>query len=312
MTVQRMDIVDVEGAVDRLRRGGVVAIPTETVYGLAASALDPVAVAKVFAIKGRPTHHPLIVHVAAASQLVGWGVVDRRAELLARAFWPGPLTLIVPRGPLALDAVTGGLETVGVRVPAHPVALALLERFGGGLAAPSANRFGFVSPTTADHVAQDLAGEDIGLVDGGPCEVGIESTIVDVSGERPALLRLGKITREEVEAVLGEPVEVALHAARAKAPGQLASHYAPRARLEVVPAERLEARRLELVAVEGPERVATLTALGASPAEWAKNLYAALREADARGPAVILIATPPEGPMQEAVVDRLARASAPR
>lgn len=312
MTVQRMDIVDVEGAVDRLRRGGVVAIPTETVYGLAASALDPVAVAKVFAIKGRPTHHPLIVHLAAASQLVGWGVVDRRAELLARAFWPGPLTLIVPRGPLALDAVTGGLETVGVRVPAHPVALALLERFGGGLAAPSANRFGFVSPTTADHVAQDLAGEDIGLVDGGPCEVGIESTIVDVSGERPALLRLGKITREEVEAVLGEPVELALHAARAKAPGQLASHYAPRARLEVVPAERLEARRLELVAVEGPERVATLTALGASPAEWAKNLYAALREADARGPAVILIAPPPEGPMQEAVVDRLARASAPR
>lgn len=307
-----MDIVDVDGAVDRLRRGGVVAIPTETVYGLAASALDPAAVAKVFAIKGRPTHHPLIVHLAAASQLVGWGVVDRRAESLARAFWPGPLTLIVPRGPLALDAVTGGLETVGVRVPAHPVALALLERFGGGLAAPSANRFGFVSPTTADHVAQDLAGEDIGLLDGGPCEVGIESTIVDVSGERPAILRLGKITKDEVEAVLGEPVEVALHAERAKAPGQLASHYAPRARLEVVPAERFEARRRELVGGEGAERVATLTALGASPAEWAKNLYAALREADALNPAVILIATPPEGPMREAVVDRLARASAPR
>lgn len=312
MTAERVDIVDVEGAVDRLRRGGVVAIPTETVYGLAASALDPAAVAKVFAIKGRPTHHPLIVHLAAASQLVGWGVVDRRAESLARAFWPGPLTLIVPRGPLALDAVTGGLDTVGVRVPAHPVALALLERFGGGLAAPSANRFGFVSPTTAEHVAQDLAGEDIGLLDGGPCEVGIESTIVDVSGERPAILRLGKITQAEVEEVLGEPVEVVLHAERAKAPGQLASHYAPRARLEVVPTERLEARRRELVAGEEAERVATLTALGASPAEWAKNLYAALREADALNPTVILIATPPDGPMREAVVDRLARASAPR
>lgn len=312
MSVSRPDIVGIEEAVDRLRRGGVVAMPTETVYGLAASALDPDAVAKVFAIKGRPTHHPLIVHLAAASQLVGWGHVDRRAETLARAFWPGPLTLIVPRGPLALDAVTGGLETVGVRVPAHPVALALLERFGGGLAAPSANRFGFVSPTTAEHVAHDLAGEDIGLLDGGPCQVGIESTIVDVSGERPAILRLGAISREAVEAVLGEPVEVVLHADRAKAPGQLASHYAPRARLEVVPAEQLEARRLELMAVEGLERVATLAALGASPAEWARNLYAALREADAQGPAVILIATPPEGPMREAVADRLARASAPR
>jgi L-threonylcarbamoyladenylate synthase len=312
MSVSHVDIVDLEGAVDRLRRGGVVAIPTETVYGLAASALDRNAVAKVFAIKGRPTHHPLIVHLAAASQLVGWGHVDRRAELLARAFWPGPLTLIVPRGPLALDAVTGGLDTVGVRVPAHPVALALLERFGGGLAAPSANRFGFVSPTSAEHVASDLAGEDIGLLDGGPCEVGIESTIVDVSGERPAILRLGAISRDAVEATLGEPVEVALHAARAKAPGQLASHYAPRARLEVVPADRLDERRLELAHVEGEGRVVVLAALGASPAEWARNLYAALRVADAGGPAAILIATPPEGPMRDAVVDRLSRASAPR
>jgi L-threonylcarbamoyladenylate synthase len=303
MSVERLSI---DQAVGRLRQGGVVAIPTETVYGLAASALDPAAVAQVFAIKGRPTHHPLIVHLASASRLLGWAEVDARVESLARAFWPGPLTLIVRRGPLALDAVTGGLETVGVRVPSHPVARSLLERFGGGLAAPSANRFGHVSPTMAEHVEADLAGEDIGLVDGGPCDVGIESTIVDVSGERPAILRLGAITRAEVEAVLGEPVESLLHAARAKAPGQLASHYAPRARLEVVPADAMERRLAEL------EGAVVLSGLGETPSEWAKNLYAALREADSTGPRVILIAPPPEGPMRDAVADRLARASAPR
>lgn len=298
--------MSIEGALRRLRQGGVVAIPTETVYGLAASALDPQAVARVFAIKGRPTHHPLIVHLASATHLMGWAEVDTRVETLARAFWPGPMTLIVRRGPLALDAVTGGLDTVGVRVPAHAMARELLERFGGGLAAPSANRFGFVSPTRAEHVEADLANEDIGLLDGGPCEVGIESTIVDVSGSRPAILRLGAISAAAVEAVLGEAVDVVLHAERAKAPGQLASHYAPRARLEVVPVEELETRRAELAGA------VVLSGLGATPGEWAQNLYAALRHADEGGPAVILIATPPEGPMRDAVADRLMRASAPR
>lgn len=299
--------MELEEAVAALRRGEVVAVPTETVYGLAASALDPAAVERVFVIKGRPSHHPLIVHLASSSHAAGWAELDDRARALAAAFWPGPLTLVLPRGPLALDAVTGGLDTVGLRVPAHPVTRELLRRFGGGLAAPSANRFGRVSPTRADHVEDDLAGEDIGLIDGGPCEVGIESTIVDLSG--PAtVLRLGAVSPEQVSAILGEPVATALHAARARAPGQLASHYAPRARVEVVPAAALASRRAELAHVG----VHVLEGLGATPEAWAQNLYAALRAADLRGPDVILVPTPPEGALSDAVHDRLSRAAAPR
>lgn len=304
----------IDEAAAALRAGGVVAMPTETVYGLAANALDPAAVARVFAIKRRPTQHPLIVHLASSAQLEGWAMATPEAHRLAERFWPGPLTLILPRGPLALDAVTGGLDTVGVRVPAHPVALALIARFGGGVAAPSANRFGRVSPTRAEHVEADLAGEEVGLVDGGPCEVGIESTIVDLSGSAPTLLRLGAISPEAIAEALDRPVSRALHAALglARAPGQLQSHYAPRAHLELVARDALEARRAELLAMgQGP--VATLAeALGDTPHAWARSLYAALREADAASPRVILVAHPPEGPLAEAVADRLQRAAAPR
>ena len=195
---------DIDRAVAVLRAGGLVAIPTETVYGLAADASNPGAVAKIFAVKQRPVHHPLIVHIAAAEQLDDWAAtIPSAAAVLADACWPGPLTLLVPRAARVLDVVTGGLDTVGVRVPAHPLTLALLTEFGGGLAAPSANRFGRVSPTTAEHVRADL-GDDVGFVlDGGPCPGGVESTIVDVSGPVPRLLRPGGIAREEIERVLG-------------------------------------------------------------------------------------------------------------
>lgn len=306
----------VDEAARSLRSGGVVAIPTETVYGLAVNALDPAAVARIFVIKGRPAHHPLIVHLASSVHATGWAELGRDGAALAEAFWPGPLTLILPRGPLALDAVTGGLDTVALRVPAHPVALDVLQRFGGGLAAPSANRFGHVSPTTAAHVAADLADEDIGLVDGGPCTIGIESTIVDLTTGRPAVLRLGAIPATALADVLGRDVGQSLGvdpaSSRARAPGQLASHYAPRAHLEIVAYEELERRESELVAA-GLGPVAVLGAkLGDTPSAWAHSLYAALREADLAGPRTILIAPPPPGPMQEAVADRLRRAAAPR
>jgi len=309
-------LVGVAEAVSILREGGLVALPTETVYGLGASALDPAAVARVFRVKGRPEHHPLIVHLADADHLPGWATVPPEAWLLAERFWPGPLTMVLPRGPLALDAVTGGLATVGLRVPAHPLTQAVLAALGAGIAAPSANRFGHVSPTTAAHVAIDLAGDVDGILDGGPCRVGIESTIIDLTGTEPTVLRLGAITPHALSEALGRPVGLRTHAAttaagdRATAPGQLASHYAPRARLELVPRAELQAR----AATHPSASTAVLDdrELGTTAESWAQNLYAALRRVDATGPAVILVPTPPPGALSAAVADRLQRASAPR
>jgi L-threonylcarbamoyladenylate synthase len=306
--------VSVDDAVAILRGGGLVALPTETVYGLGASALSPDAVSQVFAVKGRPTHHPLIVHLASADLIPGWAEMTAAAATLAERFWPGPLTLVLKRGPLAQDVVTGGLDTVGIRVPDHPVTLEVLRRFGSGVAAPSANRFGRISPTSAAHVIeefQNAAVGDIAVLDGGPCAVGLESTIVDLTGECPTVLRLGAITPEQLEAALGVPVSFALNAERARAPGQLASHYAPRARLEVLPREVLAVRRAELERV-GLRVVSLGSELGETSESWAKNLYLALRAADARGPEVILVSTPPAGALQAALEDRLARAAAPR
>ncbi|HEX8536244.1 MAG TPA: L-threonylcarbamoyladenylate synthase, partial [Cystobacter sp.] len=214
-------------------------MPTETVYGLAANAEDELAVRRVFAIKGRPATHPLIVHVADAQALSSWArLVPEHAWRLAEAFWPGPLTLVLPRSPRATDAVTGGQDTVALRVPHHPLARAVLEALGGGVAAPSANRFGRVSPTTAEHVRADL-GADVDLVlDGGPCTVGVESTIVDLSQEEPAVLRPGGLAVEELSRVLGRPVPVRV-SSTVRVSGSLASHYAPRA--GVVLAEPAEA-----------------------------------------------------------------------
>lgn len=317
--------VDVETAASLLRAGALVAIPTETVYGLGADAEQPAAVARIFAAKGRPSSHPLIVHLPSADALdEGWAAeVPPAARRLADVLWPGPLTLILRRGPRALDAVTGGLSTVGLRVPAHPLARALLERFGGGIAAPSANRFGSVSPTTAEHVHRDLGDRIDAVLDGGPCEIGIESTIVDVSTGVPRILRPGAITREMLEEILGAPVLAAGEDAP-RAPGMLASHYAPRAKVHAVAGDELEARARALVAQHG--RIALLAPrelaiampglevieVPADPAERARTLYASLRAIDERGLEHAIVVLPEERGLGVAIADRLKKAGADR
>jgi L-threonylcarbamoyladenylate synthase len=312
---------DVGIALHALRGGGLVAMPTETVYGLGADAEDPAAVARVYATKGRPADHPLIVHLADADAIDGgWAVdVPSWARLLAAACWPGPLTLVLRRGPRAGDHVTGGQDTVGLRVPSHPVALDLLRRFGGGVAAPSANRFGRVSPTDAAHVVEEFAdvlvpGRDV-VLDGGPSHVGVESTIVDCTGAAPRLLRPGAVGVAEIEAVTG--LEVATPDPTVRAPGTLAAHYAPAARLVLVERDDLPAAvagaatPVALLApadVVTPEGVHRLAAPEDSAA-YARSLYAALRAADADGIATIVAVAPAVGVLAGAVHDRLRRAA---
>jgi L-threonylcarbamoyladenylate synthase len=316
---------DLARAIAVLEGGGLVAFPTETVYGLGADATSEAAVARIFAAKGRPRAHPLIVHLAADAALDDWAAeIPEAARQLARAAWPGPLTIILRRGPRVAAAVTGGADTVGIRVPAHPVAQALLRGFGGGIAAPSANRFGAVSPTTADHVAADLGAAIDYLLDGGPCEVGVESTIVDLSRGRPVLLRPGGLARERIEPITG-PLE-APDAAAPAAPGTLASHYAPRA--EVIAVAPGEVPAIVAAAIATGARVAVL-APGSAFTAWpalaarayrlpedvagmARQLYAALRDLDATGVDVVVAALPPTAGLGEAVGDRLQRAAGPR
>jgi len=316
---------DLARAIAVLESGGLVAFPTETVYGLGADASSDAAVARIFAAKGRPRAHPLIVHLEEGASLDDWAIeVPETARRLARAAWPGPLTMILRRGPRVALSVTGGAETVGLRVPAHPVAQVLLHGFGGGIAAPSANRFGAVSPTTADHVARDLGDAVDYLVDGGACEVGVESTIVDLSRGRAVLLRPGGLARAQIEPITG-PL-AAPDAGAPAAPGTLASHYAPRAELvAVAPAEVAAA---VAAAVARGARVAVL-APGAAFAAWppseaqayrlpddvagmARGLYAALRDLDAAGIDVVIAALPPAVGLGEAVIDRLRRAAGSR
>lgn len=310
-------------AVEILGQGGVVALPTETVYGLAANAEDELAVRRVFAIKGRPATHPLIVHIPGAEALPEWvRSIPNEARRLAEAFWPGPLTLVLPRTARATDAITGGQDTVAVRVPAHPVAQAVLRALGGGLAAPSANRFGRVSPTTAEHVRQDL-GSDVDLIlDGGPCTVGVESTIVDLSSGPPAILRPGGLPAEELERVLGCPVPIRT-ASTVRVSGTLASHYAPRVGVVLVePSEavsRAETLRLQglQVGVLGPASLSlprdfVRFDIPEDPAGVARLLYLRLREADAAGLDVLVACLPPAQGLGLAVRDRLSRAAAPR
>ena len=297
----------VEQAARILRSGGLVAFPTETVYGLGADAANDEAVRRVFAAKGRPADHSLIVHFAAPEDAARWAARwSDDAEKLAAAFWPGPLTLIVPKAAHVSDVVTGGHSTVGVRVPDHPVAQSLLRSFGGGLAAPSANRFGQVSPTTAAHVAIELADRVDLILDGGACRVGVESTIVDLSGETPRLLRPGGVSLESLEATLERPVSIGGDTA---APGTLPSHYAPRARVLAVAAEDLQST-LAREAASGA--VVRELALPADPAAAARALYAALRELDEVGVDVAVVALPDPSGLGRAVADRLLRAAAPR
>lgn len=319
---------DVDRAVAVLRGGGLVGLPTETVYGLAADAERAPAVRRVFAAKGRPPSHPLIVHLAGAAVLDdGWAAhVPDTARTLAAVLWPGPLTLLVRRGPRVLDEVTGGRPTVALRVPDHPLALGVLDDLDGGLVAPSANRFGRVSPTTAADVVAEL-GDAVDLVlDGGPCRVGVESTIVDLTGPEPVVLRPGGVAAARLAELLGTPVRRWSGEGEAVAPGMLPSHYAPSARVELLDpaapdaADRSVAhlaagRRVGVLApseVAGlPDGVIALAPLGDAEAA-ARALYARLREADALGLDVLVVVPPePEG-IGEAVLDRLRRAAAGR
>jgi L-threonylcarbamoyladenylate synthase len=313
---------DIARAVEALRRGGLVAFPTETVYGLGADASNPDALRRLYAVKGRPPRHPVIVHLADSDQLGDWArAVPPEAQKLAGAFWPGPLTLVLPRCRERVPVeVTGGLDTVGLRVPDQPVALRLLRAFGRGVAAPSANRFGNVSPTTAADVRADLGADVDVILDGGRCAVGVESTIVDCSGDGLAILRLGGLPREQVEEIAGSPVPVR-DDGTARAPGTLRSHYAPNAKVVLVAAPEVAARATELlsegkrVGVLAPSDIDALPAAlvvlepPGDAAEYARVLYSRLREADRQGLDVLLVVAPPEKGIGAAVTDRLRRAA---
>jgi L-threonylcarbamoyladenylate synthase len=315
-------MTDIARAAELLRAGELVAFPTETVYGLGADAANPRAVAKIFAAKGRPQDHPLIVHLADAAQLDRWARdIPDTARLLAAAFWPGPLTLILKRQPDVIDAITGGQDTVGLRVPNHTLALELLRTFGGGLAAPSANRFGRISPTTAEHVREELGDAVAMVLDGGACQVGIESTILDLSGVAPAILRPGMIGVEAIAAVLGQAPAAAGRADAPRVSGSLESHYAPRTPLELVSSDGLVFAVRN--AIIRQERTAFLASMAqplhhdmiswklapAEPEPFARALYASLRELDALGCARIVVQAPPATPNWAPVLDRLRRAA---
>ncbi|MGE5615339.1 MAG: L-threonylcarbamoyladenylate synthase [Bacillota bacterium] len=311
----------VREAARRLARGELVAIPTETVYGLAADAMNAKAVEKIFALKQRPAAHPLIVHIADFDQAARWARdIPPAAQSLAARFWPGPLTLIVAKAETVPDVVTGGQSTVGLRCPSHPLARELLLEFArigsGALAAPSANRFGHVSPTTAEHV-RDEFGDALFVLDGGACEVGVESTIVDLSRGDAVLLRPGGITREDLAAVLGKPLlDRDEHAPRAS--GTLGAHYAPRTALAVLDPSSLEQELVEranvaVLALREPLPTANVTSwitASSDPVHSAHDLYANLRRLDASGAKRILVEAPPLNVAWEAVNDRLARAAA--
>lgn len=312
-------------AADLLAAGELVAFPTETVYGLGARADDDSAVAAIYRAKGRPAGHPLIVHVTDAEAATTFaGELPPVATKLVQAFWPGPLTVIVPRRPGIGEASAGGQSSIGLRCPSHPVARELLAaakaRGVPGVAAPSANRFGHVSPTRASHVVEEF-GDDLTVIDGGDCEVGIESAIVDCTRGWPVLLRPGVLTREAIEAAAGEPLH-APDAAAPRASGTLASHYAPRARLRLMPAASL-AEALALLPTAGPRlavysRAAPVSALPGllfrrmpvQAAQAAHELFSVLREFDERGAQLIWVEQPPEDAEWEGVRDRLRRASA--
>lgn len=322
----------IDRAVGVLNAGELIGLPTETVYGLAADANNPAALAKVFAAKGRPADHPLIVHLGADDLLSHYArEIPEAAWLLAEAFWPGPLTLILKKAPGVPDFVTGGQDTVGVRIPGHPVALDLLRAFaqanpsGGGLAAPSANKFGRISPTSAAHVASELGNAVSMVLDGGDCLVGIESTIVDLSRGDPVILRPGAITAEQIALVLGQPVTSPGNVVNSTEPatprvsGSLASHYAPVTPLTVLALEAIvqkiaseNAAAIVRDAVTLPailRKHAATVVLADQPARYAHDFYRVLRELDTQGYSQIYVQPLPESSDWLAVRDRLGRAA---
>ncbi len=320
---------DYARAVDLLRAGELVAFPTETVYGLGADAANPAAVAKIFAAKGRPADHPLIVHLAGHDAVDHWAeqVPDVAWELM-ETFWPGPLTLILKKQAWVPSTVTGGQDTVGLRVPGHHVALELLRRFAiaagehAGIAAPSANRFGRISPTKAAHVREEL-GDRISLIlDGGPCTVGIESTIVDCSRGEPVVLRPGHIAPTHLEAVLGRCPAIVTASGAPRVSGSLAAHYAPQTPMRLIAANRLldflnaqrhKGDRCGVIGHSQPPQAGMphlWRMLPADPVGYAHDLYAALRDMDHAGVSLIAVEALPEAPAWAAVTDRLRRAVA--
>lgn len=327
MILPGTDPQSIEDAARCIQAGGLVGFPTETVYGLGADASSDTAVAGIFAAKGRPANHPLIVHVADAAQVSDYASsVPIFAERLMQAFWPGPLTVILPRREGVAAAAAGGQNSIGLRCPAHPVALAFLKACNTGVAGPSANRFGRVSPTTAEHVAGEFAG-DLLVLDGGPCAVGIESSIVDCTRGQPVLLRPGVLTRAQLEAACGQPVldKDALQAAAGQTPrasGTLESHYAPNAKVRLMDAAALQTA-LDLLGAEAAHiAVYARAVLRIQSAQvllrrmpddalaTAQQLFAVLRDFDTEGTKLIWIETPPAHMAWDGVRDRLGRAAA--
>jgi L-threonylcarbamoyladenylate synthase len=322
-------------AAQLLAQGQLVAFPTETVYGLGADGLDADAVARIFAAKGRPAWNPVILHVAdTASAMALTARWTDDAQRLADAFWPGPLTLVLPKQAAVPDIATAGLDAVAVRVPSHPVALALLRAFGRPIAAPSANRFTQVSPTTAEHVIGSLGDRIAAVLDGGGCEVGIESTVVDLSGATPTILRPGMITRQQLEQLLSRPVDLRLQHVPVgnsstegqRAPGMAERHYAPRA--DVWLFDRAQEAEVAAALAHAPQDPATgpvvglllqaqiplpagslVVAMPDDPARYAREMYAALHRADAIGARLVVIERPPDADDWLAIRDRLARAA---
>lgn len=330
------DKVDIENAVreaaQTLSRGGLVAFPTETVYGLGADASNPEAVKKLFQAKGRPSNHPLIVHVAKLEDAKKWSAeFPETARVLAEMFWPGPLTLILKKARHVPEEVTGGQKTIAIRVPSHPTALALLTEFGGGIAAPSANKFGHLSPTCADDVRAEFGDLDgLLILDGGQCEIGIESTIIDLTGEKPRILRPGMIQSESISVALAQSAQASPMTENSnednedapRVPGSLPSHYAPNTSLRLVESEEFASVIDELerqgqdtaVLSFKPPPLLQRNWIIAKPfaSHYAHTLYRNLRKLDAVGADLIIVEEPPPGPEWEAIKDRLRRAQGKR
>jgi L-threonylcarbamoyladenylate synthase len=319
--VTRATQVEIDTAVQALRNGELVAFPTETVYGLGANAQNPAAVRKIFEAKRRPPNHPVIVHLDDPRFLHRWvREVPQAAARLAEAFWPGPLTMVMPRAANVHDVITGGQDTIAIRVPSHPMAQQLLTAFGGGIAAPSANRYGRLSPTRAEHVREELGDAVQVILDGGECQLGLESTIVAFESDGLRLLRPGTVTAAMLRSVVGD-VFIGAGAASPRVPGSPPTHYAPTTPMTIVPAGEVDAqadaasaggRRVAVLAQRLPLRAhkyVTWINAGRRPENYARDLYAHLRTLDKAGCQQILVQAVPDGERWDAVRDRLLRAA---
>lgn len=319
MAIVSADERSIVDAVNLLRQGGLVALPTETVYGLGADAKNTEAVKKIFAAKGRPADHPLIVHIPDKSELEAWAVdIPESAWILADRFWPGPLTVVLKKHPDVPAEVTGGQPTVALRVPNHPVALKVLKVFGGGIAAPSANRFCRISPTQASHVEEELGDKVDLILDGGSCQVGLESTIVDLSNNQPRLLRPGQICKSEIESVLEEPLQLPVADEKIHAPGAMDVHYAPVTTTILCSQEQIK----NFGTLNSDPKIGLLSFTGGnirsfrkavpmpvSFVDYGKALYANLRTLDHEGLDIILVEQPPQTEEWRGVNDRLTKAA---